>query len=207
MQGLTKRQEKVLDYITSSITERGYPPTLREIGRHMGIRSTNGVNDHLRALERKGYLKREDMKSRALRPVNMEDKKQSDTVKIPVVGRVTAGQPVLSEQNIEDYITVDRFLLGNTKEVFGMWVNGDAMLQAGIHNGDFIFVKKQMFAEKGDVVVALLGDNAAVRYYHPERDHIRFVPANSNCSPVMVRRQDFLPMQLLGVVMGVYRRL
>ena len=207
MQGLTKRQEKVLDYITSSITERGYPPTLREIGRHMGIRSTNGVNDHLRALERKGYLKREDMKSRALRPVNMEDKKQSDTIKIPVVGRVTAGQPVLSEQNIEDYVTVDRFLIGNTKEVFGMWVHGDAMLQAGIHNGDFIFVKKQMFAEKGDVVVALLGDNAAVRYYHPERDHIRFVPANSNCAPVMVRRQDFLPMQLLGVVTGVYRRM
>ena len=206
MQGLTKRQEKVLDYITSSITERGYPPTLREIGRHMGIRSTNGVNDHLRALERKGYLKREDMKSRALRPVNMDDKKQSDTVKIPVVGRVTAGQPVLSEQNIEDYITVDRFLLGNAKEVFGMWVNGDAMIQAGIHNGDFIFVKKQMFAEKGDIVVALLGDNAAVRYYHPERDHIRFVPANNNCAPVLVRRQDFMPMQLLGVVCGVYRR-
>lgn len=207
MQGLTKRQEKVLDYISSSITERGYPPTLREIGRHMGIRSTNGVNDHLRALERKGYLKREDMKSRALRPVHIDDKKATDTLKIPVVGRVATGQPVLSEQNIEDYINVDRFLVGNTKEVFGMWVNGDAMLQAGIHNGDFIFVKKQMFAEKGDIVVALLGDNAAVRYYHPERDHIKFVPANANCAPIMVRRQDFLPMQLLGVVTGIYRKM
>jgi len=207
MQGLTKRQEKVLDYITNSITERGYPPTLREIGHHMGIRSTNGVNDHLRALERKGYLKREDMKSRALRPVNVDDKKPHDNVRIPVVAKVTAGQPVLSEQNIEDYITVDRVLIGGAKEVFGMWVNGDAMRNAGIHNGDFIFVRKQMFAENGDIVVALLGDNAAVRYYHPEKEHIRFVPAGDHHATILVKRQDFLPMQLLGVVIGVYRRI
>ena len=92
MQGLTKRQEMVLDFITQSINSRGYPPTLREIGSYMGIRSTNGVNDHLRALERKGYLKREDMKSRALRPVNMESGGEDELIEIPIVGRVAAGE-------------------------------------------------------------------------------------------------------------------
>ena len=207
MQGLTKRQEKVLDYITSSITTRGFPPTLREIGTHMGISSTNGVNDHLRALERKGYLKREDMKSRALKPVHMAETNVSDTIKIPVVERISAGQPVLLEQNITETITVDRFLAGTGKEIFAFKVNGDAMIDAGIKNGDFVFVKKQMFAEKGDIVVAMLGDNAAVRHYYPEQDKVRFVPANSSCATVMINRQDFMPLQLLGVVTGIYRRL
>jgi repressor LexA len=207
MQGLTKRQEKVLDYITSSITDRGYPPTLREIGTHMGISSTNGVNDHLRALERKGYLKREDMKSRALRPVNMKEPQTSNNAAIPVVERINAGQPILLEQNISDTITIDRFLVGNAKEIFAFRVNGDAMVKAGIQNGDFVFVKKQMFAEKGDIVVAMLGDTAAVRYYHPDNEQIKFVAANETCATVIINRHDFLPLQLLGVVTGIYRRI
>jgi repressor LexA len=207
MQGLTKRQQMVLDYINQSISDRGYPPTLREIGSHMGIRSTNGVNDHLRALERKGYLKREDMKSRALRPVNSPSANRDDVVKIPIVGRVAAGQPVLAEQNVEDTVSVDRFIVGNHDEIFGLRVRGDSMIDADVHDGDLLFVRKQMHADKGEMVVALIGDEATVKFFHPERDAIRLVPANPDYAPIVVRKEDFRPTQLLGRVIGVYRKL
>ncbi len=206
MQGLTRRQEMVLDFITQSINDRGYPPTLREIGSHMGIRSTNGVNDHLRALERKGYLKREDMKSRALRPVNMESKRDSDQVQIPLVGRVAAGEPVLAEQNIEDTITVDRHFIGQHPDVFALKVNGDSMVDAGIQDGDTVFVRKQLHAERNDVTVVLMGDEATVKYYQPERDFVRLQPANSAYAPIIVRKEDFGPTQILGIVIGLYRK-
>src|SRR5690349_23117919 len=109
MQGQTKRQEQTLDFIRSSIAERGYPPTLREIGEHMGIRSTNGVNDHLKALERKGYLVREELKSRALRPVDFrEGRDASDDIEVTILGRVAAGAPILAEENVVDRVVVDR---------------------------------------------------------------------------------------------------
>jgi repressor LexA len=196
----------VLDYISRSISDRGYPPTLREIGSHMGIRSTNGVNDHLRALERKGYLKREDMKSRALRPVHAGSGEFDATVSIPVVGRVAAGQPVLAEENVEDVVVVDRYFIGNQREVFGLRVRGDSMINAGINDGDFIFVRKQMHADKGAVVVALIGEEATVKYYQPGPDAVRFVAANPAYAPIIVRREDFRPTQILGVVVGIFRR-
>ena len=207
MQGLTQRQQMVLNYITQSISDRGYPPTLREIGSHMGIRSTNGVNDHLRALERKGYLKREDMKSRTLQPVHTKSTEQGDVVSIPIVGRVAAGEPVLAEQNIEDTITVDRFFIGNQREVFGLKVRGDSMINAGINNGDFIFVRKQMHAEEGEIVVALIEDEATVKYYHSGPDSIRLQPANDAYEPIIIRREDLRPTQILGVVIGVFHRI
>jgi repressor LexA len=207
MQGLTKRQEMVLDFITCSINDRGYPPTLREIGTHMGIRSTNGVNDHLRALERKGYLKREDMKSRALRPVTMDPSGAGEegALEIPVVGRVAAGEPVLAEQNIEDTISVDAALIGRHKEVFALRVRGDSMIEAGIREGDTIFVKKQLHAERNQIVVVLIGDEATVKYYQPESDFIRLQPANETYAPIIVRKEDFRPTQILGVVIGLFR--
>jgi repressor LexA len=207
MQGLTKRQQMVLDFISQSITDRGYPPTLREIGSHMGIRSTNGVNDHLRALERKGYLTREDMKSRALRPMNIPPHESEDSVVIPVVGRVAAGEPVLAEQNVEETVTVDRYFIGNQREVFGLRVRGDSMIDAGINDGDFIFVRKQMHAEKGEIVVALIADEATVKYFHPEADGVKLVAANSEYAPIIIRKKDFQPTQILGVVIGVFRRI
>ncbi len=207
MQGLTKRQEMVLDFITQSISNRGYPPTLREIGSYMGIRSTNGVNDHLRALERKGYLKREDMKSRALRPVNLEavPSQESEVVEIPIVGRVAAGEPVLAVQNIEETISVDRLLIGRHKDVFALKVRGDSMIDAGIHEGDTLFVRKQLHAERNQIVVVLIGDEATVKYFQPERDFVRFQPANDAYAPIIVRKEDFRPTQILGVVVGLYR--
>src|SRR5579872_5070399 len=218
MQGLTQRQQMVLDFIRQSILDRGYPPTLREIGARMGIRSTNGVNDHLRALERKGYLTREDMKSRALRPTNLGQQSLGDVVvdavandvdlvEIPVVGRVAAGLPLLAEEHVIDTVRIDRTLLKGGREVFGLKVHGDSMIDAGILSGDYIFVKKQLTATRGDIVVALIGDEATVKYYFPEKDHVRFQPANKGMAPIYVRAVDFKPTMLLGIVVGVFRRI
>ena len=225
MQGLTDRQQQVLHYIRQSITERGYPPTLREIGAHMGIRSTNGVNDHLRALERKGYLTREDMKSRALRPRDLDPAPPSaptvgsdgvaapandlgdDMVEIRVLGRIAAGAPLLAEEHVLDTVRIERNMVRGGRDVFGLRVNGDSMIEAGIFSGDYIFVKKQLTAQRGDVVVALIGDEATVKYYYPEKDYIRFQPANAKMAPILVRATDFRPTMLLGLVVGVYRKL
>ena len=214
MQGLTKRQEQTLEFIRRSIEDRGYPPTLREIGEHMGIRSTNGVNDHLRALERKGYLTREDMKSRALKLV--EDQlaapppklnAEEDLIEVRVLGRVAAGLPLYAEENVIDTVRVDRMLVRGGREVFGLRVTGDSMIDAGILSGDYIFVKKQSTADRGDIVVALIGDEATVKYFYPERDYVRFQPANGQMAPILVRASDFKSTMLLGKVVGVYRRL
>jgi repressor LexA len=218
MQGLTQRQQMVLDFIRQSIVDRGYPPTLREIGARMGIRSTNGVNDHLRALERKGYLTREDMKSRALRPTNLGQQtlgdlspetiaNDVDLVEVPVLGRVAAGLPLLAEEHIIDTVRIDRTLVRGGRDTFGLKVHGDSMIEAGILSGDYIFVKKQLTATRGEIVVALIGDEATVKYYFPEKDHVRFQPANKNMAPIYVRSGDFKPTMLLGVVVGVFRRI
>jgi repressor LexA len=213
MQGLTKRQAQTLDFIKQSIEERGYPPTLREIGESMGIRSTNGVNDHLRALERKGYLSREDMKSRALRLVSREPNGETppstddNLLDVQILGRVAAGLPLLAEENVVDTVRIDRMLVRGGRDVFGLRVQGDSMINAGILNGDYIFVRKQSSAEPGEIVVALIGDEATVKYYHPEKDYVRFQPANDQMAPILVRATDFRSTMLLGVVVGVYRRL
>ena len=200
---LTGRQRQVFEFITRSIDERGYPPTLREIGAHMRIRSTNGVNDHLKALERKGWITREDLKSRALRPVETT----ATLVDVPLVGRVAAGQPLLAEENLEGNVKVDRFFIGQSREVFALRVKGDSMIEDGIHDGDFIFVRKQLTAERGDTVVAMIDGEATVKRYYPEGDVIRFQPANSYMDPILVKRRDFRSVNLIGVVVGVYRKL
>jgi len=222
--GLTDRQKEVLEFIQRSIDGRGYPPTLREIGEHMGIRSTNGVNDHLKALEKKGYLAREDLKSRALRPLRLpnggalRDAAQQAAlngvlegrmVEVPLLGRVAAGQPLLAVENREDTVKIDRFFLGSNsdREVFALRVKGDSMIEDGIYDGDFIFVRKALSADKGDIVVALIDDEATVKRYFPEGDTIRFQPANANMQPIIVKKRDFKSVNLLGVVVGVYRKI
>jgi len=232
----------VLQYIQSSITERGYPPTLREIGNFMGIRSTNGVNDHLRALERKGYLTREDMKSRALRPTMLQEdgtyghppsaangangngvngtnghgangktnghSLSGDLIEIPILGRVAAGQLTEALANPEDSVKIDRVLIGGTgHEVFGLRVNGQSMIKAGIYSGDYVFVKKQLDARKGEIIVAMVGDEATCKYYHPESDRVRLVPANDEMDDIVISKDDWRSTQILGVVVGVYRKL
>jgi repressor LexA len=209
---LTDRQREILEFITQSIRERGYPPTLREIGLQFGIRSTNGVNDHLRALEKKGHLQREDLKSRALRPVGPKGPVRSpsrdeDLVEVPLIGRVAAGAPLLAVENVEDTVKVDRFFIGQTKEVFALRVKGDSMIEDGIFDGDYIFVRKQLQANRGDTVVAMINDEATVKRYYPEGETIRFQPANAAMQPILVRKRDFKAVNLIGIVVGVYRRM
>jgi repressor LexA len=221
-EALTERQRQILDFITGSIHERGYPPTLREIGEHFGIRSTNGVNDHLKALEKKGYLRREDLKSRAMRPVLIDatgEPPPSNVVPfpgtrmgeefcdIPIVGRVAAGQPILAVENVEDTVRVDRFFIGAHREVFGLRVVGDSMVEDGIFDGDYVFVKKTPTARPGDVVVAMIEGEATVKRYYPEGDRIRFQPANAAMEPIYVHKREFRSVDLVGLVVGVYRKL
>jgi len=200
---LTGRQKMALDFIRASIEERGFPPTFREIGTHMGIKSTNGVNDHLKALERKGYLVRDELKSRTMRPSDLG----GDMVEVPLLGRIAAGAPLLAQEHIEDTVRVDSFLLGNNQPVFALRVVGESMIEDGIYDGDYIFVKKQIAANPGQIVVALIDEEATVKRYYPEGDRIRLQPANAAMAPIYVHRRDFKQTSILGVVVGVYRKM
>ncbi len=224
MQKLTERQDMVLQYINSSITDRGYPPTLREIGNFMGIRSTNGVNDHLRALERKGYLTREDMKSRALRPTGINGSgsgnnghnghsahgghgSDDNLIEIPILGRVAAGQLSEAIESPQDTVHIDRMMVGGARDVFGLRIKGESMIDAGIHDGDYVFVKKQIEARRGEIIIALVGEEATCKYYYPESDRVRLVPANQTMTDIVISKDDWRSTHILGVVVGIYRRL
>ncbi|MCB9667632.1 MAG: transcriptional repressor LexA [Myxococcales bacterium] len=215
MEKLTERQQKVLEFIRDSIQQQGFPPTLREIGNQLGIRSTNGVNDHLRALERKGFLTRMDMKSRTLkltpaafpRPTLADISGLADIVEIPILGRVAAGQPLEAIENVEDTVHIDRMMIDGAREIFGLRVRGDSMIEAGIHDGDYVFVRKQIEANRGAIIVALVGDEATCKYYYPERDHVRLEPANSQMAPILIHKNEWRSTRILGVVVGVYRKL
>ena len=221
---LTERQEKILSFIKKSIQDQGYPPTIREIGEHFGIRSTNGVNDHLKALERKGYLMRGELKSRALsvieggrsgggRPGRVSRRELSavgegEVVEVPVVGKVAAGAPILADENITDHVRIDSMLLGDGgRKVFALRVAGDSMIGDGIFDGDYIFVRKQLQAGTGEIVVAMIEDEATVKRYYPEGDRVRFQPSNPRLQPIYVHRDDFRETQIIGVVVGVYRKM
>lgn len=225
-EALTQRQRDILDFISASIAERGFPPTLREIGEHFNIRSTNGVNDHLKALEKKGHLRREDLKSRAMRPVLpdgsgevvplrrsalgtgvMEVVQGDDMAEIPILGRVAAGQPILAIEQATDTVRIDRVLIGGHREVFGLRIVGESMIEDGILDGDYVFVNKTPAASAGDIVVAMIEGEATVKRYFPEGDRIRFQPANSNMQPIIVHRAEFKSVDIIGIVVGVYRKL
>lgn len=222
---LTERQEKILSFIKKSIQEQGYPPTIREIGEYFGIRSTNGVNDHLKALERKGYLLRGELKSRALSVIDggrsgppqqrfprMSRRELSpagggEIVEIPVVGKVAAGAPILAQENITDHVRIDSMLVGDTgKKVFALRVAGDSMIGDGIFDGDYIFVRKQLQATPGEIVVAMIEEEATVKRFYPEGDRVRFQPSNPRLKPIYVSRDEFRETQIIGVVVGVYRK-
>ena len=227
MIGLTDRQLEVLRFITRQIEDAGYPPTIREIGEGLDIRSTNGVNDHLKALERKGYLTRDPVKSRALIPTaaarealggdaapsnvvplnRHAQKPGARLVEVPIVGRVAAGQPILAQERVEDTVQVDAFLLGTNKKVYGLRVQGDSMIGDGILPGDYVFVKKQLHADDGEIVVAMIDEEATVKRVYFEGDRVRFQPSNPRMAPIYVRDSDFRSTMILGVVVGIYRKL
>jgi len=213
LEPLTDRQQEILDFIQKESVNNGYAPTIREIGERMGIKSTNGVNDHLKALEKKGYLSREKDKSRTLRltrPVDAAPIRtilpQNTMISIPILGRVAAGEPILAEEQAMGRVQIDSFFLGTTKKVFALKVVGDSMIDDGIHDGDYLFIKKQPVANRGDIVVAMIEGEATCKRYYPEGDRIRFQPANARLKPIYVHKDQFRAVDILGVVVGVYRQ-
>jgi len=209
---LTDRQSVILSAIQDYISEHGYPPSIRDIGSIVGIKSTNGVSDHLKAIERKGYLTRADNKSRALIPVTDDQDNQdpqdpdNDLVPVPILGRIAAGAPLLAVENQDDTVYIDRFFLGQANPVFALRVVGDSMIGDGIFDGDYIFVKKRSTARPGEIVVAMIDGEATVKRYYPEGERIRFQPSNPAMDPIYVSARDFRATQILGLIVGVYRR-
>jgi repressor LexA len=131
----------------------------------------------------------------------------ADVIEVPVIGRVAAGAPLLAVENVQDTVHVDRFFIGQTREVFALRVKGESMIEDGIFDGDFIFVRKQLQANRGDTVVAMIGDEATVKRYYPEGDTIRFQPANAAMQPILIKKRDFKSVNIIGVVIGVYRKM
>lgn len=215
MEELTDRQKQILHFIVKETESRGFPPTIREIGEQMSIRSTNGVNDHLNALERKGYLQRGSQQSRSLvvtkrarLVLGLGARKDPTIIDIPLLGRVAAGAPLLATENVEDSVRIDSFLLGGSgREVFALRVKGDSMIGDGIFDGDFLFVRKAASAQPGAIVVALIDDEATVKRYYPEQGRIRFQPSNPAMEPIYITQSEFRSTMILGVVVGVYRKM
>lgn len=204
---LTERQRQVLQFIKDQIRRKGYPPSVREIGEAIGLSSSSTVHGHLARLEEKGYLRRDPTKPRAIEVLDDEPKAVKRVVNVPVVGRVTAGQPILAAENIEDYFPVPSDFLRPDEEynVFFLSVQGDSMIGAGILDGDYVLVRRTSAAQNGDIVVALVpgpGEpEATVKRFFREVDHIRLQPENPNLEPIRVRE-----CTILGKVVGLVRR-
>jgi repressor LexA len=198
---LTRRQQEIFDFIRRYAAEHGYPPTVRDIGKAIGLTSSSTVHAHLANLERVGLLRRDPSKPRALEVLVDKARQVVGPSGLPVVGRVAAGQPVLAQENIEEYVPVPGIAGGDDGE-FVLRVNGDSMRDVGILDGDHVVVRGQDAAEDGEIVVALLGEEATVKRFFRERDHVRLQPENEALEPIRTR-----DVQVLGRVVGVCRRM
>ncbi|MEA5014476.1 MAG: transcriptional repressor LexA [Candidatus Limiplasma sp.] len=194
-------QAKILDYIQRSIKEVGYPPSVREICNATGLKSTSTVHGHLLRLQKKGLLNRDAMKPRAITVPSAHgpDTPDMETVHVPIVGCVTAGTPILATENIEDYVPLPQSLLGDG-EHYVLRVRGESMVEAGILNGDYVVVKKQPTAYNGEIVVAMIGDEATVKRYYKENGMFRLQPENRSMQPIFTTE-----LTILGKVVSVYR--
>jgi repressor LexA len=203
--GLTRRQEEVLEFLKDFVMERGFPPTLREIASHLGVKGPKGPQKALRILERKGYLRRVSGGSRALEIAGVSPAETRKVLSVPIVGRVRAGEPILAVENVEGYIRLDRDLL-SSENVFLLRVQGDSMVEAHIQDGDFALVKPQANAENGEIVVALVEDEATIKRIFMKRDLIRLEPANPAMEPIVVRKGE-KRVKIVGKVVGIFRKL
>lgn len=198
---LTKRQQEIFEFIKRYSSEHGYPPTVRDIGKAIGLTSSSTVHAHLANLEKLGVIRRDPTKPRALELLGQAAKKVVPGPSgLPVVGRVAAGAPVLAEENIEEYVNVPEIAGGDAGE-YVLRVHGDSMKNAGILEGDYVVVRPQDTAADGEIVVALVGEEATVKRFFKESDHIRLQPENETMDPIRVR-----DVQVLGRVVGVCRR-
>lgn len=201
---LTRRQEQILDFIRAEIHRKGYPPSVREIGEAVGLSSSSTVHAHLAALERHGYIRRDPAKPRALEVLDFRDTERGvdprSVTAVPVVGAVAAGQPILAAENIEATLPLPAEFAGES--TFILRVRGDSMVEAGILDGDYVVVRQQSTADNGDIVVALVEDEATVKRFYRESDRIRLQPENSAMEPIYVR-----DARVLGKVVALFRRL
>lgn len=208
-QKITKRQQAVLNCIEQCIREKGYGPTVREICTSLGLSSPSTVHVHLNALESKGYIKRDPLKSRSIalaysidEDIVVDDEPElRNVVDVPLVGDVAAGVPILAEQNITNTISLPIEIVGDSPS-FMLSVRGDSMIDIGINDGDYVVVKEQPVANNGDIVVAIVEDGATVKRFYKEHDHIRLQPENSAMDPIIVEN-----CSIAGKVVAVFRRL
>jgi len=198
---LTKRQQEIFEFIKRYSARHGYPPTVRDIGKAIGLTSPSTVHAHLTNLEKVGLLRRDPSRPRALELLVDTARKAVAPSGVPVVGRVSAGAPVLAEENIEDYVKVPDIAGGRDGE-FVLQVHGESMKDAGILDGDHVIVQKQETARNGEIVVARIGDEATVKRFFKDKDHIRLQPENSAMKPIRTREAE-----ILGRVVGVCRRI
>lgn len=197
---ISAKQQEILEYIKQEILHKGYPPAVREICEAVHLRSTSSVHAHLETLENKGYIRRDATKPRAIEIVDDQfNLTRRELVNVPIVGQVAAGQPILAEENIEDYFPIPAGMMPN-KESFMLKVKGESMINAGILDGDLILVQQQTTAENGDKVVALIDDSATVKTYYKEDGHYRLQPENDYMDPIIVDE-----VSILGKVFGVFR--
>lgn len=197
---LTERQQAILDYIKKEIKRRGFPPAVREIGEAVGLSSSSTVHSHLNQLESKGYIKRDPTKPRAIEVVDRFVRSFKEMVDIPIIGKVTAGEPILAVENIEDSFPLPLDFV-KSEEAFMLEIKGDSMIMAGIQEGDLVIVRKQNIARNGDIVVALLGEEATVKRFFKEATHIRLQPENDLYKPIITRE-----VTILGKVIGLLRK-
>jgi len=210
---LNKREKAILKYIEEQVDQNGYPPSVREIGKAVDLSSTATVHGYLSSLEKKGYIKKESQKGRTLKLLKggkdnnqvkmneFESYSSKEMVDVPLVGKITAGEPILAVENITDSFPVPLDFTG-VGDVFMLTVRGESMIEAGILSGDYILVKKQNVANNGEIVVALIGDEATVKTFYKEKDHIRLQPENSTMDPIIVPT-----CEILGKVVGVFRKI
>ncbi|MDO7904940.1 transcriptional repressor LexA [Paenibacillus sp. JX-17] len=205
MSKISSRQAAILDFIRNEVRLKGYPPSVREIGEAVGLASSSTVHGHLDRLEKKGLIRRDPTKPRAIELLGQEESEHavmfSHTVaRVPVVGKVTAGVPITATENIEDYFPLPQQYVGEDK-VFMLSVVGDSMIEAGINNGDYVIVRQQQTANNGDIVVAMTEeDEATVKTFYKEKDHIRLQPENPTYEPLRLTH-----VTILGKVVGLFR--
>jgi repressor LexA len=213
---LTDRQQEVLDFIRDFTRSSGYPPTMREIAAHFEFSSTNAAASHVKALEKKGVIRRDQRRSRGIvvcdepvaTPSNLINfHLPEEPVRVPVLGRVAAGQPLLAETQAEETLLVDPFFTqGRRDDVFSLVISGESMIEAGIHDGDYVFVRAAQTARSGDMVIAMIDGDTTCKYYYPEAGSIRLQPANSTMAPIIWYADQGREFTILGIVIGVYRR-
>ena len=197
---ISDKQRQILEYIKSEILEKGYPPAVRDICQAVNLKSTSSVHAHLETLEKNGYIRRDQTKPRAIEILDEDfNLNRREVTNIPLIGTVAAGQPILAQQNIENYFPMPVEMAPNS-QCFALRVQGDSMINIGINDGDYVFVKETNSAKNGDLVVALVDDSATVKYFYKENGHIRLQPQNDDMEPIIV--QD---CKILGQVFGVFR--